>query len=498
MGGFDEYEKYDGLGLADLIKRGEVPPSEVLEAAIRLAEKINPRINAVIYKMYDHARRIAAGDLPAGPFSGVPFLLKDMLAALADFPMAAGSRALKNYVPEADSEIVKRFKSAGLVIWGKANCPEFGLLAVTEPERFGPTRNPWNLERTPGGSSGGSAAAIASGMVPMASAGDGGGSIRIPASCCGLFGLKPSRGRNPTGPYFGNVWQGAAVEHVITRTVRDSAAVLDATCGPDIGAPYFLPAPEEPYLKAIEQPPQPLRIAFNTKSPLGTPVHPECVRAVEDAARLLEGLGHQVEEAAPEVNGKAIADGYIAMYFGEVAADIAALEPVLGRKPRPGDVEDQTWVIGLLGRAYSAGEFVTSLREWNHAARAMGAFHQTYDLYLIPTLAEPPVKIGAMQPKPAERAAMKVVNKFGLGRVIKMSGLPDKIATEGLSNAPFTQLANLTGQPAMSVPLYWTEDGLPCGVQFVAPLGDEATLFKLAAQLEKERPWFDRRPPGPA
>ncbi|MBW2144221.1 MAG: amidase [Deltaproteobacteria bacterium] len=496
MNGFKEYDQHDGLGLAELVKRKEVSPKEMLEEAISRIEKLNPKLNAVILPMFDYARKLAQENIPDSPFAGVPFLLKDLLAAFAGVPMTMGSRACKNYVPNADSELVKRFKKAGLVIAGKTNCPEFGLLGVTEPELHGPTRNPWNTEHTPGGSSGGSASAVASGMVPMASAGDGGGSIRIPAACCGLFGLKPSRGRNPTGPEHGRIWQGAVVEHVISRSVRDSAAILDATLGPDTGAPYFIPSPEISYLQEIDTPPKQLKIAFNTQSPIGTKVHGECIRAVEDTAKLLENLGHNVEEARPKLNGMKLANSYVAMYFGEIAADMEELEPILGRKVKQSDVEDQTWTLGLLGRTLSSGYFVKSLREWDRVAREMGRFHQKYDLYLTPTLAAPPVKIGEMQLKPAERVAMKVVNTFGLGRLLKASGLIEKIAADSFSKVPFTQLANFTGQPAMSVPLYWTEDNLPCGVQFIAPLGDEVTLFKLAAQLEKEKPWFDRRPPA--
>ncbi|MCK4829071.1 amidase, partial [bacterium] len=430
--------------------------------------------------------------LPEAPFTGVPFLLKDLGEEFAGVPLTKGSKAYKNYVPTQDSEMVIRFKKSGVVILGKTNTPEFGLMGFTEPELHGPTRNPWNTEHTPGGSSGGSAAAVASGMVPMASGNDGGGSIRMPASCCGLFGLKPTRGRNPTGPEVGEIWQGAAVSHVITRSVRDSATMLDATQGPDPGAPYIIPSPERPYLQEIESDPESLKIAFNTTSPIGSQVHPECVKAVEETARLLESLGHKVEEAQPDIDGKAIAKGYLNMYFGEVAADIEELRSMLGRKPKPSDVEALTWTLGLLGRTFSAGEFVKAKRYWDIAARAMGRFHQKYDLYLTPTLAHPPVKIGELQPKPYERIIMKVVNAFGLGYLLKAAGLPDQLAETSLSKMPFTQLANLTGQPAMSVPLHWTSDGLPCGVHFMAPFGDEATLFRLAAQLEKARPWFDK------
>jgi amidase len=332
-------------------------------------------------------------------------------------------------------------------------------------------------------------------MVPLASGGDGGGSIRIPASCCGVFGFKQSRGRTPTGPSRGAIWQGAVVEHVISRTVRDSAAVLDATRGADIGAPYVISDPRQPYLQELGKSPGCLRVAFNTQSPIGTEVHPECVKAVDHTARLLESLGHEVEEARPDLDGQILARSFLTMYFGETAADIDELASILGRKAKPADVEALTWTLGLLGRTYPAGFFVKAMREWGLAARAMGRFHEKYDIYLTPTVAYPPSKIGELKPKPAEMLLMKIVNSLGLGGLLKATGIVDQLAVASLSKTPFTQLANFTGQPAMSVPLYWTSDDLPCGSQFIARFGEEATLYRLAAQLENEHPWFDRRPP---
>ncbi len=494
MGIFPEYDHYDALGLAGLVRKGEISASELCEEAMERIERINPRLNAVICRMYDQARTAVKAGLPHGPFSGVPFLLKDLLTSYAGVPLTMGCRAFRNYVPAFDSELMKRYRASGVVALGKTNTPEFGLMGVTEPELHGATRNPWNPERTPGGSSGGSAAAVASGMVPMASGGDGGGSIRIPASYCGLFGLKPSRGRTPTGPEFGAIWQGAAQEHVLTRSVRDSAVMLDAVQGPDAGAPYIIPKPERPFAEEAGRDPGKLRIGFTKRSPLHTGVHPECVEAVESAARLLEGLGHTVEEAEPAVDGIALAKSYFAMYYGEIQADLMQMETTLGRKPTPADVEGPTWLLQLLGRAMSAGEFVLAIRQWNTFARQVGEFHARYDIFLTPTTAYPPARIGELKPKPAEEAAMKVVNRLGLGRLVKASGLAEKIAIESLAKTPFTQIANLTGLPAMSVPLHWTADNLPCGVQFIARFAEEATLFRLAGQLEKARPWFDRRP----
>ena len=494
MPAFKEYNQYDGLGLADLIRSGEVSGPEVVEAAIERINVVNPLINAVIHPMFELGRRAMASGLPAGPFQGVPFLLKDLIAAYAGVPMASGCRALKHHVPDYDTELVKRYKKTGVVILGKTNTPEFGLMPYTEPEAFGPTRNPWDTARICGGSSGGAAAAVAAGMVPLASGGDGGGSIRIPAACCGLFGLKPTRGRTPNGPYDGEHWQGATVQHVITRSVRDCAAMLDHTQGADAGAPFIVAGPAEPYLKSIEKPPRKLRVAYNTRSPIDSEVDPLCKAAVMETARILENLGHEPVGAEPAIDGDAYARSYVVMNFGEVAADLEELQMLIGRRLTAADVETLTGTAGLLGRTFSAGDFVRCLRHWGHLGRTMGRFFEDYDLYLTPTLACPPPAVGALQPKPLEKAAMKVVNALRAGRLLKASGVVDKLARESINFTPFTILANMTGIPAMSVPLHWTPEGLPLGVQFFAPVGDETTLLQLAAQLETIHPWFDKRP----
>ncbi len=436
----------------------------------------------------------AIKNIPKGHFYGVPFLVKDLLTAIKGVRMASGCKAYLTYVPDFDSEVAKRYKNAGLVILGKTNTPEFGLVAYTEPKIFGPTRNPWNTNLTPGGSSGGSAAAVASGMVPFAGGGDGGGSIRIPSAYCGLFGFKPSRGRVPAGPEYGQIWHGAAVEHVLTRSVRDSAAMLDILQGSDPGAPYSIEPPQLPYSKEIKKLPGKLKIAVSTDSPIGTAVHPECKKAAMEAAKLCEQLGHHVSIDSPGVDGFALAKSYLMLYFGEVAADIKTIGIKLSRKPKQSDVEVTTWTLGLLGRTYSAGDFVMALREWNIAARALGEFFTKYDVYLTPTTGQPPAPIGSLAPKPIELFGSKIMNIFGLGGLLKISGIVDKLAIQSLSQVPFTQLANLTGIPAMSVPLHWGEDGLPYGVQFMSAFGKEALLFRLAAQLEKAKPWFNKRP----
>ena len=494
MNGFKEYDHFDGLGLAELIKKKEVSAEELLNEAIQRIERTNPYINAVIIRMYDLAREEITRGLPEGPFKGVPFLLKDLRTAYAGVVLTNGCKAMRNFVPDYDSELVSRFKRAGVLILGKTNTPEFGLLGVTEPELHGPTRNPWNPDFTPGGSSGGSAAAVAAEMVPMAAGGDGGGSIRIPSSYCGLFGLKPTRGRNPTGPINGEIWQGAVVENVITRSVRDCAAMLDFTCSLDFGAPYVTPLPERPYREEIKRDPGRLRIAFSTRNPIGFEIDPEHVLATQNTAKLLEKLGHYVEEAIPDIDGAVLLESYLMMYYGEVAAEITDLCKLLKKEIQHSDVEPGTWMLNLLGQAYSAGAFVTAKRRWANFSRSMAKFHKTYELYLTPTTALPPARIGELQPRFLQQMALKLVNVLNLGRLVKKSGLLNKVAFAIFSRTPFTQLANLTGQPAMSVPLHWTSNGLPCGMQFIAPFGDEATLFRLAAQFEKEKPWFDKRP----
>ena len=490
----DDYQSYDAMGLAELVRQGEVSAEELLQAAIQRAEVVNPEINAIITPLHDFAREQIRNGLPQGPFSGVPFLLKDLLASLAGTPMSNGSNAFKGQLSPSDSELVRRYKNSGVIIFGKTNTPEFGLMGVTEPKAFGPSRNPWNTQHTPGGSSGGSAAAIAAGIVPMASGGDGGGSIRIPSACCGLFGLKPSRGRTPTGPYYSELWDGAAVEHVLTRSVRDSAAMLDVIAGPDGSSPYPL-SMESSYLDALNQSLRPLKVGFTTRSFVGNDIDAEAIKAVEHTVKLLTELGHDVEEVELQLDGEALADSYLTMYFGHVAADMEYAAQLLGTGFGNLDVEDATKTVGYLGKAISAEQFVSAKRRWNQFAQTMAMYHQRFDILLTPTLATPPVEIGAFEPPASEKLAMKFVNAFGLHKLLLKSGMVKQMAIESLKKLPFTQLSNLTGAPAMSVPLYWTESGLPLGVQFMAPMGDEKTLFQLANQLESAQPWFNRTAP---
>ena len=491
---FSDYARYDGLGLAELVREKRVTARELIEAALARADAVNARINAIIHRMDGSAREQADRIDLSAPFAGVPFLIKDLSLLVKDEPFRCGSRFFEDYRPDHDAELVRRFRRAGLIPIGKTNTPEFGLTPYTEPERFGPTRNPWNLERTSGGSSGGSAAAVAAGIVPIAGGGDGGGSIRIPAACCGLFGLKPTRGRTPTGPDLGELWHGAVVDHVLTRSVRDSAAILDATHGGDPGAPYLAPPPERPFLEEVSRDPGRLRVAYTSKPWLGTSVHPDCQAALDDAVRLLASQGHEITEATPDVDGPGFARSFVVMLCAECAADIDYAGTQVGRKPTRAGFELATWSLGLLGKALRADELSTALRFQGMVARKVGPFFERFDVLVTPTLAIPPFPIGSVQPKPGERRLLEVLGRFGGGRMIRAAGVLDQLADQVFEAIPYTPLFNVTGQPAMNVPLYWNGDRLPIGVQFVGRFGDEATLFRLAGQLEQARPWFNRVP----
>ena len=463
----------DGLTLAELVRSKQVQPIELIDAAIVRIERLNPTLNAVVTPMYELARAQAGGPLPDGPFRGVPFLLKDLLGSYAGVRQTWGSAYLRDFIPDHDSELVARLKRAGLVILGKTNAPEFGILPTTEPHLFGPCRNPWSAAHTTGGSSGGSAAAVAAGMVPMAHANDGGGSIRIPASCCGLFGLKPTRARNPLGPDLGDSMGGLVAEHAVTRSVRDSAALLDATCGPDAGDPYWAPPPARPFLEEVGCDPGRLRIAFSAKSPTGVPVHGDCVAALEDAARLCADLGHEMEEAAPAIEADLYSHSFVAVFSTGVAAAIDGFAYITGRTPAEDQFEPLTWGVYEMGKQVSGPQYALAHLMLQRTARAIARFMAKYDAWLTPTLAEPPPPLGTFDSPPGNPLA-------GLVR-----------ATQFVA---FTPVANATGQPAMSMPLYWNAVGLPVGVHFMGRFGDEATLFRLATQLETARPWARRRP----
>lgn len=471
-----DYASYDGLGLAELVKKNEVTALELVEEAISRIERHNPTLNAVVYEFYDRARDAARQlDLErAGPFAGVPFLLKDILGEMEGVPTVSASKLLQGQVSPVDSDLVARFKAAGVIPLAKTNAPEFGLVATTESALYGPCRNPWNLEHSTGGSSGGSAAAVAAGMVPLAHANDGGGSIRIPAACCGLVGMKPTRGRNPLGPLLGDILGGLVAEHVVTRTVRDSAAMLDCTAGPGVGDPYAAMPPERPYLDEVGRDPGTLRIAFGTRGLEDAAVDPECVRAVEEAARLCESLGHHVEEADPVVDASGVSEAFLRLWCAGLAFELESFAVMLGRQLSEDLVEPFTWALYQQGREVSATEYQMAMVRFQMLGRQMGAFMESHDVWICPTLGQPPVKLGVID-----------------------TSIPDaeQVFAAMLGYVPFTPIMNATGQPAVSLPLHQSDSGLPVGVHFSARLGDEGTLYALAAQLEEANPWIGRRPP---
>ena len=468
-----EFAHLDATAQAELVRKGEVKPAELVDAAIANYEKLNPALNAVVTPMFGRAQEAAAGPLPEGPFTGVPFLLKDLLAAYGGVRMTYGSSFARYYVADYDSELVARLKRAGLVVLGKTNTPEFGILPTTEPHLFGPTRNPWDTGRTTGGSSGGSAAAVAAGMVPMAHGNDGGGSIRIPSSCCGIFGIKPTRGRNPLGPAVGDIVGGLVVEHALTRSVRDSAALLDATSGPDLGDPYWAPPPARPFLEEVGADPGRLRIAYTAQAQ-GAEVHEDCVKAVEDAAKLCAELGHEVEEKMLDVDVEALTPPFMTLWAAAQAWTADGLAMATGNELSPDKFEILTWALIEMARGLDSSQYLLAVTALQGVSRDVARQFASYDLWLTPTLAEPPVPLGTFESTPDNP----------LYGIIRAAGF-----------VPFTPICNITGQPAMSVPLYWNEEGLPIGTHFIAKFGDEATLFRLAAQLEEARPWADRRPP---
>lgn len=469
----DELAWLDGLGQAELVRTGQVTPRELTEAAIRRAERLNPELNAITTPLYERALAEADGPLPDGPFRGVPFLIKDLSVMMPDTPMSWGSRFTQGWRPHAESVLLTRYRQAGLVFAGLTNVPELGILPTTEPLRFGPARNPWDRERTPGGSSGGAAAAVAAGIVPVAHASDGGGSIRIPAACCGLFGLKPTRGRvSPAPGIYGA--GGTGVNHAVTRSVRDSAALLDIASGPAPGDAYWAEPPRRPFLDEVGADPGRLRIAFSTEAVTGTPVGQEQLQAVLDTAQLLTDLGHEVVEAQPPLNGEQLTNVFLTIWASGCAASIDGLANMVGRPPNPDEFEPLTWALAEWGRQIPAATVLGCLAQFELFGRRVGMFMDQFDAWLMPTLAEAPLPLGTIDNTSTE--AMPMLQRAA-------------------AFCPHTPLANVTGQPAMSVPLYEDEAGLPLGVQFYGRYADEATLIRLASQLEEARPWAHRRPP---
>jgi amidase/6-aminohexanoate-cyclic-dimer hydrolase len=469
---FKEYGDYDGLGLAALVRDKKVSAKELLDEAIARTEKVDPQINAVVVRHDDYARKQIERGLPSGPFTGVPFLLKD-LEPLAGTITTSGASLFKANVADHDGTLARRFLDAGLAIFGKTSSPEFGLMPTTESRLFGPTRNPWNLAHSSGGSSGGAAAAVAARILPVAHASDGGGSIRIPASASGVFGLKPTRARTPVGPDKGEGWGGFSVGHVVSISVRDSAAMLDAIHGPEPSSPYVAPAPERPFIEEVGRDPGRLRIAFTDRSPYGDAIDPEIASAVRDVARMLEGLGHHVEERAPTLAADPAAV-MATIVAANTALAVQLTEQRIGRAVTERDFEHLTLASAHNARKAASVDYVAAQLAAFQISRGLAAFFASCDVFHSPTLCSPPLRLGELD---------------------TMSNDLSHIAPVLRRYMPGTSMFNMSGQPAMSVPLAWNAAGLPLGMMFAARFGDEATLFRLAAQLEQQRPWKDKKPP---
>ena len=473
MSGFAEYESYDALGLAALIKAGEVSATEVLEAAIARVEARNPAVNAVVTKLYDHATRAIEAGLPQGPFTGVPYLVKALFTSVAGVRCAHGSRFFADLPPATEDSLhVARLKRAGMVICGMTSSCEFGLSLTCEPQLHGPSRNPWDLERTPAGSSGGAGAAVGARMLPIAHASDGFGSIRAPAASCGLIGLRPSRARNTLAPAFGEALAGLAIEHAVSLTVRDNAALLDATCGPAPGDPYFVLPPARPFLEEVGADPGRLRIAFTSKAPNGAPVEADPLRVLQETASLCADLGHQVDEADPAIDGADVVPTFRTLSAVNILYTVRGHPS--GRAPAPGDLETVVANTARLAEGIDGASYMAAVHTAHRIGRQMAAFHEDWDVLLTPGLGTLPPKLGWLD--------------------MMMDDL-EEYWRRVFSFSPFTVWFNLTGQPAMMIPLGVTESGFPVAVQAIARFGDEATLFRLASQLEAARPWIGRKPP---
>src|SRR3989440_4386970 len=469
---FNEYGDYDGMGLAELVRKKQVSARELLDEAIARTTRVDPQINAVVVKHYDYAERQIDNGLPDGPFTGVPFLLKD-LELLQGTRTTSGASVYKDNVADHSSTLARRFLDAGVAIFGKSSSPEFGLMPTTESRLFGPTRNPWNLAHSSGGSSGGAGAAVAARILPLAHASDGGGSIRIPASASGVFGLKPTRARNPMGPDRGEGWAGLSCGHVLSISVRDSAAMLDAVHGPELSSPYFAPPPERPFLQEVGRDPGKLRIAFTDKSPYGDAIDPEIAAAVREIAGLVAGLGHHVEERAPVLAADPAA-AMTTIVGANTALTVRLIEQRLGGAATENDFEILTLAFAPNAQKNTATDYVAAQLAAFQISRGLAAFFESCDVFLCPTLCAPPLRIGELN---------------------AMSGDLSHIPPILRRYMPGTAMFNMSGQPSMSVPLAWNKAGLPLGMMFSARFGDEATLFRLAGQLEQVRPWKNRLPP---
>jgi amidase len=474
-----DLESLDATAQAALVRTGQASPQELVEAAILRIEKLNPELNAVIHPLFHKAMDQARGELPDGPFRGVPFVVKDLTCHTAGDPFHEGMGFLKDlqWVEGEDTYLTAKFRAAGFVFVGKTNTPELGILPTAEPFAYGPTRNPWHTGHSTGGSSGGTGAAVASGMVPVGHANDGGGSIRIPASECGLFGLKPSRGRTSLGPEFGDIMCGLVCEHVLTRSVRDSAAILDTVAGEMPGDPYVAPPPARPFAREVGADPGRLRIGVLRTPPGGTAdTHPDCLAALEEAMALLTELGHAVEESYPPgIEDPEYIGQFLTLWGAGQAWNLAYWSRKTGRPIGQGDVEPVTWALAEMGRQYNGGHILSALEWLQRGARRIADWHADgFDLLLTPTIAEPPPPLGEFE-QPPDNPLMAIFRAASI--------------------VPFTPLFNASGAPAASLPLHWNGAGLPVGIQLAAPYGREDVLIRIASQLEEARPWKGRLPP---
>lgn len=472
----NDYTAHDGIGLAELVARGEIKSEELVAAALQAAEKINPKINAILQTLPTQSAAAVQSGLPQGPFAGVPFLIKELVLHAKNVRCDMGSKLAQGYVPPADTELMARFRRAGLVLVGTTQTPELGYNPTTETVTFGPVHNPWDLTRSAGGSSGGSGAAVAAGIVPLAHANDGGGSIRIPASCNGLVGLKPSRDRVPTGPDYSDPLCGLACEFVVARSVRDAAALLDVVAGADVGAPGHPVPPTRPYREEVQTSPGRLRIAWTTTPASGAKIDPECEKAVQETIRLLQDLGHTVIEDRPSYDWEAFLENVHVIWTAYTTFAVDNIARVLGRKPGPDNLEAVTLACYEDGKRYSAADLLKATDHGNLVSRQVGVFFQNFDVFVTPTIARPPALLGELDQNRKGMTAMEWTRQV-------------------FTYCPFTPVFNSTGQPAMSLPLHWSANGLPIGVQIAGRFGDEATLFRLASQLEQARPWSSKRPP---
>ncbi|GJL80403.1 MAG: 6-aminohexanoate-cyclic-dimer hydrolase [marine bacterium B5-7] len=474
------YEQNDALGIAALVANGEVSADELLDHAHARVDEVNPSLNAVVNLQPEVARRMIRDGLPEGPFTGVPFLLKDLGAEAIEFPSHNGSRLLANTRYSQNSTLFDRLQKSGLVIFGRTTAPEGGVGPVTEAAIYdGPTRNPWDLERTPGGSSGGAGAAVAGGIVPAAHGSDGGGSVRIPASNCGLFGMKPTRARLPDGPFAGEGWAGMAIDGFLTRSVRDTAALLDAVQGPDLGAPYRAPPLVASFMEALGSTPVGLRVAIMDGSPTGEKIHPDCHRAVIEAAHLLAELGHHVEEAAPQADYSGMMRAWTVIVACGTALWVRSRVASRKRPLAEGDIEPVAMAACEYAKRLDGADYLQAVEKIHSFGRELAAFFVNHDALLSATMAEPPAKIGRFKHDRTDFEA------YRLG--------PDGV----FPYSPFTAAFNASGQPAASLPLFFSDKGLPIGVHLAMDSGQDETLISLSAQLEAARPWFDKRPARP-